>query len=157
MPFPTKKPSQFCFLVSLTGDCGAVSHDILWSNGDIASRGGRWHPIRAQGTAIGMGSNGQKETSSHIVEAEMNYIVGASMFLSHNFLSRVGRMREDYFLYCEEIEWCLRALKSGERFAYAPGAQVVHWHGTSTGGGGQLKVRSRTLSLSERAGADSSN
>jgi len=45
----------------------------------------------------------------------MNYILGASMLIDGTFLSRAGHMRDDYFLYCEEVEWCLRA-----RAAWSP-------------------------------------
>ena len=149
---PDKKALSLLLSRLAVGDCGAVSHDILWSSGELASRGGRWHPVTAQAVAIGMRSEVREDTPSQPVEAEMNYIVGASMFFSHQFVTRVGQMREDYFLYCEEVEWCLRAVKLGERLAYAPGAQVVHWHGTSTGGGGELAGRSRTsVYLNERA------
>jgi len=74
----------------------------------------------------------------------LDYIVGASMLVSTGFLVRVGQMREDYFVYCEEVEWCLRAGRLGERFGYAPDALVVHAEGTTTGGGGVLRQRSRT-------------
>ena len=73
----------------------------------------------------------------------MNYVVGAPMLVSQRFLDRIGRMREDYFLYCEEVEWCLRAGRMGERLGYAPAAIAVHAHGTSTGGGGALRQRSK--------------
>ena len=73
----------------------------------------------------------------------MNYVVGASMLVSGDFFERFGRMREDYFLYCEEAEWCLRARDQGARLGYDETAVVLHAHGTSTGGGGELRSRSR--------------
>ena len=133
------------------GDCSAVGHDIYWLSGELASRGGKWRSLMAQGESIGMGSSMNTVAIKKEVEAEMNYIVGASMLISTDFLNRVGRMRSDYFLYCEEVEWCLRALRMGERLGYAPGAKIVHSHGTSTGGGGDIKDRSRTaVYLTER-------
>ena len=81
----------------------------------------------------------------------MNYIVGASMLVGRDFLDRVGEMREDYFLYCEEVEWCLRAMRSGIRLGYSEDAVVMHIQGTSTGGGGVLGEQSRTaVYLAER-------
>ena len=37
----------------------------------------------------------------------MNYILGASILAGRRFLEVAGPMREDYFLYAEEVEWGL--------------------------------------------------
>ena len=133
------------------GDCHAIGHDIFWTNGELASRGGKWRPLTAQAIGIGMRGDAQGAEAAYRVEAEMNYIVGASMLVSQAFLDRAGRMRSDYFLYCEEVEWCLRAIKRGMRLGYAADARVTHRHGTSTGGGGRLRDRSRVaVYLNER-------
>ena len=65
-------------------------------------------------------------------------------------MSASGRCAQ-VFLYCEEVEWCLRAIRKCEKLGYAPGAVVLHAQGTATGGGGALKTRSKTaIYLSER-------
>lgn len=77
------------------------------------------------------------------VEARMSYVVGAAMLASRSFIEQVGLMREDYFLYCEEIDWATRA-QGRFRLGYAP-ASVV-WHkegasiGTSASGGSPLSM-----------------
>ncbi|MGB3148109.1 MAG: glycosyltransferase family 2 protein [Paracoccaceae bacterium] len=38
----------------------------------------------------------------------IDYVSGAHMFLSRAFIERVGLMPENYFLYYEEMDWCLR-------------------------------------------------
>jgi len=63
----------------------------------------------------------------------MNYILGASMLVSRYFLEVVGPMREDYFLYAEEVEWSLRAKCRGMRLGFAPGARIWHRQGSTTG------------------------
>ena len=42
-------------------------------------------------------------------------LLGASV-VGRAMLDAVGPMRDDYFLYCEEVEWCLRAKAAGLRF-----------------------------------------
>lgn len=61
-----------------------------------------------------------------------NYVVGASMFVRREFLEEVGLMREDYFLYFEELDWVLRG-KGRYRLAYAPESVVYHKVGKSIG------------------------
>ncbi|WP_235533763.1 glycosyltransferase family 2 protein [Pelomonas sp. Root405] len=65
-------------------------------------------------------------------EARFSYVVGAAMLVSRAFLEQVGLMREDYFLYYEEIDW---ATRGGGRFrlGYAPGSVVLHKEGASIG------------------------
>lgn len=73
------------------------------------------------------------------VEHQLGYVVGASMFISKDFLDAVGLMNEDYFLYYEEIDWATRA-KGKFLQGYAPGSIVFHKQGKS-GGGKRLSHR----------------
>lgn len=67
------------------------------------------------------------------LEPQFSYVVGAAMLASRNFLERVGLMREDYFLYCEEIDWARRGAAAGFTLAYAPASLVFHKEGASIG------------------------
>ncbi len=66
------------------------------------------------------------------VERWMNYVVGASLLVSKQFLLTVGLMEEDFFLYFEELDWALRA-KGLFTLAYAPESVVYHKIGASIG------------------------
>lgn len=65
-------------------------------------------------------------------EAWMNYVEGASMLVSRQFLNDVGLMCKDYFLYFEETDWAIRA-KGRFRLGYAPESIVYHKVGASIG------------------------
>ena len=69
---------------------------------------------------------------SNRVESKLAYISGASMLVSKPFLEQIGLMREDYFLYFEEIDWAMRA-KSRYQLCYAAGSIVYHKEGGSIG------------------------
>lgn len=133
-------------------DCQAVGHDLVLPNGKLASRGGgQWRSWSARPISIDHGRSPTVRVHPEVTEAKLDYVIGASMLISQDFLNLVGRMREDYFLYCEEIEWCLRATRLGQRLGYAPAGFAVHRHGTSTGGGGALSSRSKlAVYLNER-------
>lgn len=66
------------------------------------------------------------------VESKLSLISGASMLVSKPFLQQIGLMREDYFLYFEEIDWAIRA-KGRYQLCYAPGSIVYHKEGGSIG------------------------
>ena len=65
-------------------------------------------------------------------EAWMNYVEGASMLVSRQFLREVGLLCEDYFLYFEEADWAIRA-KGRFCLGYAPQSIVYHKVGGSIG------------------------
>lgn len=74
------------------------------------------------------------------VERSMRYIIGASMFVTRPFVTDVGLMCEDYFLYFEEIDWALRA-RGRYDLAYAPASHVFH----KVGGSSMNKESRRSL------------
>lgn len=63
--------------------------------------------------------------------AQMDFITGASMVISRKFYETVGPMREDYFLYYEEVDWALR--RGNLPLAYCPEGLVYHQAGSSIG------------------------
>ena len=65
-------------------------------------------------------------------EAWMNYVEGASLLVSRQFLAEIGLMCEDYFLYFEEADWAIRA-RGRFTLAYAPQSLVYHKVGASIG------------------------
>jgi len=85
-----------------------------------------------RGKHIGSGQIFSAILDSDIVEAKLSYISGASMFVSRNFIEQVGLMNEDYFLYCEEIDWAQRA-KGLFKLAFCHQAIVYHKEGASIG------------------------
>jgi GT2 family glycosyltransferase len=66
------------------------------------------------------------------VERWINYVVGASMFVSMRFIEDIGLLNESYFLFFEEVDWVLRS-QGRYRLAYAPASIVYHKVGSSIG------------------------
>ena len=75
------------------------------------------------------------------VEKQIDYVFGASIFVSLQFIKRVGLMDEAYFLYFEELDWIYRAPKKF-KLLYAPDAIVYHKEGASIGSSSNGKKRS---------------
>ena len=44
----------------------------------------------------------------------------------------IGALDPGYFMYCEEIDWCLRAKKRGWDIYCTPQARITHYAGQST-------------------------
>jgi GT2 family glycosyltransferase len=76
------------------------------------------------------------------VERKMDYVIGASMFVSKTMIKDTGLMCEDYFLYFEELDWALRA-RGQYTLAYAADSIVYHKEGRSAGTSFDVAQRGR--------------
>jgi len=45
---------------------------------------------------------------------------------------QIGPLDPGYFMYCEEIDWCIRARRAGWDIYCVPQAHIVHYAGQST-------------------------
>ena len=71
----------------------------------------------------GMGSPGDALPAEPF---ETDYITGASLFARTDLLRSVGFLPEDYFLYFEETDWCLRARSQGHKLMVFPETRLAH-------------------------------
>ena len=55
-----------------------------------------------------------------------DWITGAVFMIRRETLDAVGPLDEDYYLYVEETDWCLRARNAGWKTYYYPGTEVMH-------------------------------
>ena len=85
-----------------------------------------------------LGEGGLASAATSAVEAEveekLDYVTGAAMLVSKAFIQDVGLMAEDYFLYCEEIDWAERGRRSNSRpwkLGFASESIVLHKVGAS--------------------------
>lgn len=63
---------------------------------------------------------------------EVDFAIGASLFVSKLFIEKVGHLAEDYFLYFEELDWAERARKHGFKTYVNLASKVYHKQGAST-------------------------
>lgn len=82
---------------------------------------------------LGLGVNrGRPATDCAPPDADaLDYISGANMLVSRPFLDEAGLMDESWFLYIEEVDWCLR--RGPLPLAVAPEARIRHRAGASSG------------------------
>lgn len=72
---------------------------------------------------------------------QVGWVCGASLMFRREVMDRIGPLDETYFLYYEELDFCLRAARAGWPSWYVPESRVVHLVGQSTG----LSVRNTAL------------
>jgi hypothetical protein len=64
---------------------------------------------------------------------EVDWVVGACMLVRWAAIAQVGLLDERFFMYSEELDWCLRMAAAGWRTVYLPEALVIHPEGQSSG------------------------
>jgi N-acetylglucosaminyl-diphospho-decaprenol L-rhamnosyltransferase len=63
---------------------------------------------------------------------EVEVMQGACLMLRRETLDEVGLLDEDYFIYSEEVDLCLRLRRAGWQLWWIPQAVVTHYGGQST-------------------------
>lgn len=113
---------------------------IMRETGRVQLDGGRWRKWIARGFNLNFNAPADSAADPDAVEQAMDYVSGACMYVSRDFIREVGPMDERFFLYAEEVDWCLR--RKHFKLGFAPDAVILHGHGTTTGAGGTLAQRS---------------
>lgn len=63
---------------------------------------------------------------------QIDHPLGATMLVRQDVAEATGGFDEDFFMYCEEIDWCWRVRKAGWEIYTVPEAEIVHYGGAAT-------------------------
>lgn len=116
-------------------------------NSDIAILGSRImyhdHPNLIQ--YLGGHINWKKMAGCHNHEREQfdfkidsiistEFITGCSMFIRSSVFDKIGLLPEEYFMYCEDLDFCIQAKLNHLKLAVCTDSVVYHKVGSSSGG-----------------------
>jgi GT2 family glycosyltransferase len=105
-----------------TGDRAIVAPMILDPSGRVWSAGGTLHWPNLAGEHIGL-----HDVPAHYEgEKTVDWASGCALLISEFAFRRSGPMDERFFLYLEDIDWCLQAQDRGLSIVYAGGARLTH-------------------------------
>ncbi|GFE69815.1 glycosyltransferase family 2 protein [Chroococcus sp. FPU101] len=66
-------------------------------------------------------------------QCQIDWVSGASFLVRREVFESVGLMDEEYFMYYEEVDFCLQAKRMGWSCWYVPESRVIHLVGQSSG------------------------
>lgn len=131
---------------------GVVGPKILSPDGSIWSRGGKIDPIRYSAGLIDYGSL-DRDVDKKIVDVD--FVSGTAIMVKREVFEKIGLFDERYFLYYEDVDFCLRAKKAGFRVALVSSSRITHYESLIIGKRSSLKKynmsRSRILFMSKFA------
>ncbi len=64
--------------------------------------------------------------------SEVDSVCGACLLIRRSVIERIGLLDERFFMYGEDVDWCLRARQDGWTVRYEPGIVVQHQHGAAS-------------------------
>lgn len=108
---------------------------LLRINGDIVSpilkfqRRGKW--IYDFGGKVNwiFGRTVHIETASDqrlVTSNQLDYVSGACLLIKRNVFGKIGLFDERFFMYFEDVDFCLRARKAGFKIAVDPAVTITH-------------------------------
>jgi len=74
----------------------------------------------------------------------IDVISGAAMFIRRQVIDQIGFLDERFFMYAEDIDFCLRAHQAGWQTMYFPEAVIIHHKGASGSKHANLLLRTST-------------
>jgi N-acetylglucosaminyl-diphospho-decaprenol L-rhamnosyltransferase len=93
--------------------------------------GHRWRKLKTRLAIVGLGDPVKGPVDVDAIEASLDMVSGASMYVTRTCLQTIGQMDERFFLYYEDTDWSMRAKHLG--LGYASGSVVPHQGGTTIG------------------------
>lgn len=126
---------ELCRELDTRPDCGIAGSTMLYARlpGTVQCAGGgrlnRW-----LGTTRLIDDG--RRLSELAVSVRPDFILGASMLVKREVFESCGLMDENYFLYYEEVDFCLTVTRAGFGLCWARQSMVGHMEGASTGASG---------------------
>jgi N-acetylglucosaminyl-diphospho-decaprenol L-rhamnosyltransferase len=66
------------------------------------------------------------------IAIDVDSVCGACLLVRRAVLERVGSLDERFFMYGEDLDWCLRTREAGWSVRYEPDVVVQHQHGAAS-------------------------
>lgn len=91
--------------------------DVIWATGGWIDWG------RGVGRLRGIG---KKDHAQFDKTEKVSFISGCMILIKKDVFDKIGLLNERYFMYHEDLDFCLRALKANFRLVYIPSSII--WH-----------------------------
>lgn len=100
---------------------------IIWYAGGLID----WKNIYCSHRGVDEVDKGQYDK-----ETETDFATGCCMLIKKEVFEKIGFFAEEYFAYFEDVDFCIRAKKSGYEIKYVPQSAIWHKNASSSGGPG---------------------
>jgi GT2 family glycosyltransferase len=102
---------------------------VLWFAGGLVD----WANMYASHRGVDEIDHGQYDK-----QQQTDFVTGCSMMIRREVIAKIGYLDDAYFLYLEDLDYCLRAKRAGFDLLYIPTSRIWHVNSGSTGTAGNL-------------------
>ena len=71
---------------------------------------------------------------------DIQFVAGCALLIKRSVIEQIGMLDETFFLYYEDVDWCLRASNGGFRTVYLSRAKVLHKRSSSVKTGSAFQI-----------------
>lgn len=75
---------------------------------------------------LGMLGVRRKQRPPEVREQDVDWVCGSFLLMRREALTQLGPLDERYFIYDEDIDWCLQAKRAGWKVRFWPGVSMIH-------------------------------
>lgn len=97
----------------------------------IQGLGGKYFRWKCKTTHVESYESASKTYNDDEISRSIDYIIGAALFFNASALKKIGLFNDDYFLYFEELDICLRAKQKGYQIKTISDSVVYHKEGAT--------------------------
>lgn len=124
-------------------DAGIIGPKVLNPDGSIQYSCRRWPTFAAglfRNVYLGRLFPGNRPASDYLMQdfdhadtRDVDWVSGCALVIRRDCLEHIGPLDDkSFFMYCEDMDWCLRAHNAGWRVVYFPHSVVTHAIGRSS-------------------------
>lgn len=117
--------------------------DFMDSHPDVGLAGTRLvYPDGSLQPSVEKRYPGQRYTQNELkdLKGDIAWVLGASMIARQALIRTLEGFDENFFLYGEDLDLCLRIRRAGWIIGHIPEAEVIHWEGQSERGNLPVEV-----------------
>jgi GT2 family glycosyltransferase len=141
-----------------TPAAGIIGPRVINPDGSIQYSCRRWPTFEAgmfRNVWLGRLFPNNKPASSYLMQdfdhrsiIDVDWVSGCALFISKDCIKKIGLLdAETFFMYCEDMDWCLSAHKHHFRVVYFPGCEVTHAIGKSSDNAAERMILEHSRSM----------
>jgi len=119
-----------------TPGVGVLGCKLLYPDGTLQSLGAKytsaWEIFKNQILFNKTWKRFRKNKVKDNILKRVDWVSGACLLTSRKVFEKVGMLKEDYFMYGEDVEFCYRVHKAGWEIGVLTNESIVHLLGKST-------------------------
>ena len=141
-----------------TPDAGIIGPRVINPDGSIQYSCRRWPTFAAglfRNVWLGKLFPGNRPASDYLMQdfdhdhvLDVDWVSGCALLIRKTCLDQIGPLdAETFFMYCEDMDWCLRAHQSHWRVVFFPGCVVTHAIGRSSDNAAERMIWEHSRSM----------